>query len=40
MPSPSTRALIESRFVRLVLKDWADEKLKEADLIARMAGNP
>lgn len=26
--------------VRLVLKEWADQKLKEAKLIARMAGNP
>ena len=26
--------------VRIVLKEWADEKLKEAALIARLAGNP
>ena len=26
--------------VRLVLKEWADQKLKEAELIARMAGKP
>lgn len=26
--------------VRIVLKEWADEKLKEAALIARTAGNP
>jgi hypothetical protein len=26
--------------VRLVLKEWADEKRKEAELIARMAGKP
>lgn len=34
------RAVDRIEVVRLVLKEWADQKLKEAELIARMAGKP